>query len=84
MTGPTAANDFFRAGYDQFGVRGGKRITVDVYGISEDIVAEIGFWKLLDSTGKEFEDGKYLVLWKKTPKGLKMWRDSFSSNHARK
>ena len=84
LSGPTAAWDFFRAGYDKFGVRGGKRITVDVYGISDDIVAEIGFWKLYDGEKKELEDGKYLVLWKKTSKGLKMWRDSFSSSTPRK
>jgi ketosteroid isomerase-like protein len=26
------------------------------------------------------DEGKYLVLWKKTAKGWKMFRDSFSSN----
>ncbi len=84
LSGPTAATDFFRAGYDKFGVRGGKRITVDVDGISGDIVAEIGFWKLYDGDKKELEDGKYLVLWKKSAKGLKMWRDSFTSSLPRK
>lgn len=84
LSGPTAASDFFRAGYDKFGVRGGKRMTVDVYGISDDIVAEIGFWKLRDGNNKELEDGKYLVLWKKSSKGWKMWRDSFSSSSPRK
>lgn len=84
LSGPTAATDFFRAGYDKFGVRGGKRMTVDVYGISDDIVAEVGFWKLYDGDKMELEDGKYLVLWKKTTKGLKMWRDSFSSSTPRK
>jgi ketosteroid isomerase-like protein len=84
LSGPTAATDFFRTGYDQFGVRGGKRITVDVYGISDDIVAEIGFWKLYDGASKEMEDGKYLVLWKKSSKGWKMWRDSFSSSRVKK
>jgi ketosteroid isomerase-like protein len=29
-----------------------------------------------------FDDGKFLVLWKKTDKGWKMYRDSFSSNRA--
>ena len=81
LSGPTAATDFFRVGYDKFNVRGGKRMTVDVYGISEDIVAEIGFWKLYDGNKKELEDGKYLVLWKKSSKGWKMWRDSFSSSN---
>lgn len=84
MSGPNAARDFFSFGYNQFGVRNGKRITIDVYGISDDIVAEIGFWKLYNATNAEIDDGKYLVLWKKTSKGWKMWRDSFSSNRSKK
>jgi ketosteroid isomerase-like protein len=79
LCGPNAAGDFFRKGYS-LGVRNGKFITVDVYGISEDIVAEIGFWKVYNAGDSEVDDGKFLVLWKKTPKGWKMWRDSFSSN----
>ena len=51
--------------------------------MQEDIVAEIGFWKVYDADKVEFDDGKFLVLWKKTPKGWKMWRDSFSSSHSK-
>ncbi len=83
LSGPNAVHDFFRIGYDKAGVRDGKLISVDVYGISEDIVAEIGFWKLYDATNKEMEDGKFLVLWKKTSKGWKMWKHSSSTNRNR-
>ncbi|GGA96075.1 YybH family protein [Puia dinghuensis] len=84
VCGPDAVGSFFQASYSKFGIRNGKFITVDVYGISEDIVAEIGFWKVYDAGNAEFDDGKYLVLWKKTSNGWKMWRDSFNSNHSKK
>jgi len=84
LCGPDAPRDFFQKAYDRFGVRNGKFTTIDVYGISEDIVAEIGFWRLYDAGNTEIDDGKFLVLWKRTSKGWKMWRDSFSSNRSKK
>jgi len=84
LCGPKAPHDFFQTAYNQFGIRNGKFITIDVYGISEDIVAEIGFWKLYNAGNVEFDDGKFLVLWKKTSKGWKIWRDSFNSSRPRK
>ena len=35
----------------------------------------------VNAKGELFDDGKFLVLWKKTKNGWKMFRDSFSSNH---
>ena len=84
LFGPDAPRDFFQTAYNKSGIRNGKFITIDVYGISEDIVAEIGFWKLFDDDNIEFDDGKFLVLWKKTPQGWKMWRDSFNSSRSKK
>ena len=84
LCGPDAPGDFFQTAYTKFGIRNGKFITIDVYGISEDIVAEIGFWKLYYAGNIEFGDGKFLVLWKKTPQGWKMWRDSFNSSRSKK
>jgi len=84
LCGPNAANDFFQRGYNQFGVRNGKLITVDVYGVSEDVVAEVGFWKLYNVDNIEFDDGKFIVLWKITPGGWKMWRESFNSSRSKK
>jgi len=81
LCGPTAALDFFKTAYNQFGLRNGKFITIDVYGVSDEIVAEIGYWKSYNAANTQFDDGKFLVLWKKTPDGWKMWRDFFSSNH---
>jgi ketosteroid isomerase-like protein len=84
ICGPDAVGPFFQTAYSKFGIRNGKFITVDVYGISADMVAEVGFWKVYDAGNTEFDDGKYIVLWKRTAKGWKMWRDSFNSSRSKK
>jgi len=84
LCGPDAANDFFQRGYNQFGIRNGKLITVDVYGVGEDVVAEVGVWKLYNVSNIEIDDGKFIVLWKRTPRGWKMWRESFNSSRSKK
>ena len=81
MCGPQTPLEFFRMAYKQFGLRGGKFITQEVFGVGDGYVAETGLWQSINAEGKMFDDGKFLVLWKKTPKGWKMFRDSFSSNH---
>ncbi len=44
------------------------------------MVTEAGLFLLFDGNKLMIDEGKYLVLWKKTPNGWKMFRDSFSSN----
>jgi ketosteroid isomerase-like protein len=78
--GRKGALDFFKLGYDS-GLRNGKFITEAVYGDGKEYVTEMGQWQSIDAKGKVTDDGKFLVLWKKTSKGWKMFRDSFSSNH---
>jgi ketosteroid isomerase-like protein len=80
LCGSDAALTFYRIAYHEIGLRNGKFITTQVYGDGKNFVTEEGLWQSFDGTGKLFEDGKFLVLWKKTPKGWKMFRDSFSSN----
>jgi ketosteroid isomerase-like protein len=80
VCGKDAALQFFRIAYHQVGLRNGKFITTDVFGDGKEYVTEVGLWQSLDSHNQLFDDGKFLVLWKKTPKGWKMFRDSFSSN----
>jgi ketosteroid isomerase-like protein len=80
LCGPDAAVKFFKLAYNDFGLRNGKFITTLVYGQGTEYVTEEGLWQSFDASGKLFDDGKFLVLWKKTPKGWKMFRDSFSSN----
>jgi ketosteroid isomerase-like protein len=80
MCGREEAEKFFRLAYDQFGLRNGKFITTAIYGDGNEYVTEEGLWQSFDANGKLFDDGKFLVLWKKTSEGWKMFRDSFSSN----
>lgn len=79
--GRKGAIEFFKLVYKE-GLRNGKFITTAIYGDGQQYVTELGEWQSMDEKGKIGDDGKYLVLWKKTPAGWKMFRDSFSSNHA--
>lgn len=80
LCGKDAALQFFHVAYYQVGLRNGKFITTDVFGDGKEYATEVGLWQSFDSNNRLFDDGKFLVLWKKTPKGWKMFRDSFSSN----
>ena len=82
LCGRKAAADFFRIAYLDYGLRGGKFITTAIYGDGKEYVTEEGLWQSFDSNGNLFDDGKFLVLWKKTNEGWKMYRDSFSSNRS--
>ena len=84
MCGPAATATFFRVAYNDYGLRGGKFITTAVYGDASEYVTEEGLWQSFNAKGELFDDGKFLVLWKKTPDGWKMFRDSFSGNHEMK
>ena len=80
LCGVDAPLAFFKTAYNQFSLRNGKFITIDVFGDGVEFVTEEGFWQSFDANNKLFDDGKFLVLWKKTPGGWKMFRDSFSSD----
>jgi ketosteroid isomerase-like protein len=80
LCGQQAAAEFFKIAYRDFGLRNGKFITTAIYGSGQDYVTEEGQWQSFDANGNLFDDGKFLVLWKKTNAGWKMYRDSFSSN----
>jgi len=78
--GKENAAKFYRAAYDDYGLRNGRFITTAVYGDAVEYVTEEGLWQSYNAKGELFDNGKYLVLWRKTKKGWKMFRDSFSSN----
>lgn len=78
--GREKAAHFFREAYEHYGMRNGKFITTAIYGEGSDYVTEEGLWQSFNAKGELFDDGKFLVLWKKTLQGWKMYRDSFSSN----
>jgi ketosteroid isomerase-like protein len=81
MCGREAIARFFRGGYEK-GLRNGKFITTAVYGDGNEYVTEEGIGVIYDAAGNVMAggQGKYLVLWKKTPEGWKMFRDSFSGD----
>jgi ketosteroid isomerase-like protein len=81
ICGNTAAPAFFKVAWQQMGIRNGKFTTTEVFGGSEEYVTENGLFELRDSVNKLIDNGKYLVLWKKTAAGWKMFRDSFSSDN---
>jgi ketosteroid isomerase-like protein len=80
LCGPEAALDFFRTAYNKTGIRNGKFITIDIFGNGEEFVTEEGFWQSFDASTRPIDNGKFLVLWKKTPEGWKRFRDSFNSD----
>lgn len=80
MKGHEGALRFFKIAYNEIGLRNGKFITTNIYGLGNDYVVEEGLWQSFDKDNKLFDNGKFLVLWKKTSKGWKMFRDSFSSD----
>jgi ketosteroid isomerase-like protein len=82
VCGPGAAAKFFREAYYGFGLRDGKFTIIDIYG-SGEYVTEYGLYESRDAQGNLTDEGKYLVLWKKTERGWKMFRDSFSSNRSK-
>ncbi|HEY9046464.1 MAG TPA: nuclear transport factor 2 family protein [Ohtaekwangia sp.] len=78
--GRDAINRFFKEGYDVLGLRNGKFTTTNVYGDGSEYVTEEGLSQMFDANGKLFDEGKYIVLWKKTKDGWKMYKDIFNSN----
>lgn len=81
MQGHKGALAFFKMAYNDVGLRNGKFITTQVYGLGNEYVVEEGLWQSFNANNTMFDNGKFLVLWKKTSKGWKMFRDSFSSNN---
>jgi ketosteroid isomerase-like protein len=84
LSGKDAPLDFWRIAYYKIGLRNGKFITKQVYGDGNQYVTEEGLWLSYDANNKLFDHGKFLVLWKKTADGWKMFRDSFSSDVPKK
>ena len=78
--GENAALEFYNISYNEMGVRNVVLTTEEIFGVGDKFVTEKGIFELFDANNKLMLKGKYLVLWKKTPKGWKMFRDSFSSD----
>ncbi|MBC9914305.1 hypothetical protein ICL55_27960 [Chitinophaga varians] len=55
-----------------------------LYGDGQTFVTEESYYEMTDLKGNKIDDGKVIVIWKKTEKGWRMHRDMFSSNHPAK
>jgi ketosteroid isomerase-like protein len=55
-----------------------------LYGDGKDFVTEESNYELFDLNNNKLDEGKVMVIWKKTKDGWKMHRDMFSSNRASK
>jgi ketosteroid isomerase-like protein len=81
--GREAITKFFNDGYAA-GLRDSKLTTTAVYGDGREYVTEEGIGRVYDANGKLLDEIKYLVVWKRTKAGWKMFRDAFSSNSIQK
>ena len=61
-----------------------KFIIQHIYGDGNDFVTEESNYELFDLNNNKLDEGKVMVIWKKTKDGWKMHRDMFSSNRAPK
>jgi len=56
----------------------------NLYGDGGEFITEESYYEMTDLSGNKLDDGKVIVIWKKTAAGWKMHRDMFSSNHSAK
>jgi ketosteroid isomerase-like protein len=57
------------------------RFTIQhLYGDARQFVTEESYYEMKDLNGNKLDEGKVVVIWKKTADGWKMHRDMFSSN----
>jgi ketosteroid isomerase-like protein len=70
---------FYNFGY-KAGVRNIVFHTAALFGMTDEYVTEQGTYDMFDADSKPLGKGKYLVVWKKTGSGWKMYRDMFNSD----
>lgn len=66
-------------GFIQSGANRLALITTAVWG-NEDLLAEEGLFTFSDKDGKQLDQGKYIVLWKKEDGRWKLFRDCYNSD----
>ena len=80
LCGPDAPLELFQVAYHQFGLRDGRLITADVFGDGVNFVTEEGYWECYDDERQLLDKGSYLVLWRKTAGGWKIFRQALHRN----
>ena len=79
LCGEQAQLAFYRILY-KAGIRNVIFTTKNLYGITDQYVTEEGSFETFSAKNLSLGKGKYLVVWKKTSAGWKMYRDMFSSD----
>ena len=79
LKGPSAAPVFYTIAYHQMNIRNVLLRSQEIVVFGE-MASETGTYELRNELNKVLDKGKYLVLWKRTPKGWKMHRDCFNSD----
>ena len=51
--------------------------------VHDDTAVELGRYVRTDGGGRRFDEGKYIVVWKRRPGGWKIHRDMFSTDLSR-
>jgi len=80
FNGSAAIAGFYKAALTQMGVKGIALTTSDLYA-EGDYATEQGTYELMGADNKSIDKGKFLVVWKKTDAGWKMYRDCFNSDN---
>jgi len=79
MCGHDAFLTFYKLGY-KMGIRNIAFKTLALFGATQDFVTEQGMFDFKNAEGKSLGKGKYLVVWKQTPSGWRMYRDMFNND----
>ncbi len=78
VSGREAMTGVWQAMLDS-GVKGGKLNTMEVTGMGDSAV-EVGTYELWGDGNKGIDKGKYIVFWKKSGSGWKLYRDIWNSS----
>jgi ketosteroid isomerase-like protein len=79
--GPIAIAEYFNEVLLKKGITRGRLITIDLYGIGTDVVAEVGFYQFYNKSNEQFDDGKFIVLWKRVNGQWKRLRQTVASSN---
>lgn len=80
VSGRSAIAAFWQAAMEA-GVKGAALETVEVLGLGE-MACEVGRYRLANAEGDILDQGKYIVIWKKTASGWQLHRDIWNSSVA--
>jgi len=78
IQGRTAIEKYWR-GVLALPVKGFQLTTVELIAHDDD-ASEVGRYAIIGNDGRELDSGKYVVLWKRSAAGWKLYRDIWNSN----